>query len=254
MDAELKNYWDHSSENYNHIIHDELKSFRTKAWQNIILKNAPQKVKMDVLDVGTGPGFFAVILSKKGHRVTAIDASPEMLHKAKINAEQYRVDVQFHLVEGSELAFEDSSFDLIVSRNVTWALTEPIMAYKEWLRILRPGGRVLIFDANWHHHRFDSQLAEEMRWREQQCIEIYGSTFSDDTGHRQMNVEYLPLTRVMRPEWDKNILNILEYVNISTEENIIENLWDDKEKLLYGATPLFMIKAEKMGEKAVSEG
>ena len=69
-----------------------------------------------------------------------------------------------------------------------------------------------------------------------------------------MNVEYLPLTRVMRPEWDKNILNILEYVNISTEENIIENLWDDKEKLLYGATPLFMIKAEKMGEKAVSEG
>ena len=245
MNTELKSYWNNSSNNYDNIIHDELKSFRKREWQKMILKNAPNKPELDILDVGTGPGFFAVILAKKGHRVVGRDAALEMIEKAEINAKKNRVEVQFQLVEGSELVFQDNSFDLIVSRNVTWTLTEPITAYKEWFRILRPGGCVLVFDANWNRYRFDQKLAEETNKREQLCMEIYGSTFSEDTGHKQMNVDYLPLTRVMRPEWDRNILTILGYVNISTDENIIENLWDDKEKLLYGATPLFMVKAEK---------
>ena len=46
----------------------------------------------------------------------------------------------------------DNTFDMIVSRNVTWNLEHPDRAYYEWMRVLKPGGVLLNFDANWYHH------------------------------------------------------------------------------------------------------
>lgn len=41
------------------------------------------------------------------------------------------------------------------------------------------------------------------------------------------------------------LLDGIGFVNISTERNIIQEMWDEKEILLYGNTPMFMIRAEK---------
>ena len=53
------------------------------------------------------------------------------------------------------------------------------------------------------------------------------------------------LGTVLRPKWDLPILKSLGFCNVFAEENVSDTLWDDKEKLLYGETPLFMISAEK---------
>ena len=47
------------------------------------------------------------------------------------------------------------------------------------------------------------------------------------------------------PDWDMGLLEGIGYKKISCERSIIEEMWDEKEKLLYGNTPMFMIRAEK---------
>ena len=59
------------------------------------------------------------------------------------------------------IAFADETFDAVVSRNLTWNLEDPEQAYKEWMRVLKKGGILLNYDANWYHHLFDAEKREE---------------------------------------------------------------------------------------------
>jgi ubiquinone/menaquinone biosynthesis C-methylase UbiE len=246
LQKEMAEYWSQGSLNYDHIIQCELESFRPKQWQKLILGQAPKKDSLDVLDVGCGPGFFSIILSQAGHRATGIDCSTGMLEKAQQNAEFSGVSPTFLQLDSTELPFPDSSFDLVVSRNVTWTLSDPLEVYREWQRVLNPGGVLLIFDANWHLHHYDEVLMEEVKRREELCIQKYGSTF--DGGKRptvSIDIDLLPLSSIKRPYWDVEQLAKLGFSEVYSVLDITESLWDDKEKLLYGATPMFMVKASR---------
>ena len=67
-----------SSKGYQSGVRKEL-SEQTSIWISKILEYAPDKKKLDVLDVGTGPGFFAISLARLGHNVSAIDVTPDMI-------------------------------------------------------------------------------------------------------------------------------------------------------------------------------
>ena len=110
-----------------------------------------------VLDIGTGPGFFAILLSEMGFCVTAVDLTPAMLDEARRNAGRLAEKIRFLEMNAEQLDFPDDSFDVIVSRNLTWNLPHPEKAYAEWSRVLRPGGLLLNFDANWYSYLFDSE-------------------------------------------------------------------------------------------------
>jgi ubiquinone/menaquinone biosynthesis C-methylase UbiE len=244
LQKEMTEYWSQGSLNYDHIIQCELESFRPKKWQKLILGQAPKKNSLDVLDVGCGPGFFSIILSQAGHRVTGVDCSTGMLEKARQNAEFLGVSPIFLQLDCTELPFPDSSFDLVVSRNVTWTLSDPLAVYREWQRVLNPGGVLLIFDANWNLHYYDESLMEEVQRREKLCIEKYGSTFDGDKPPTvRIDYDLLPLSSIKRPAWDVEQLTKLGFSEVYSVLDITESLWDDKEKLLYGATPMFMVKA-----------
>ena len=145
----IKN-WTESSGNYSKLIERELASFKRQAWTELILANAGKSGKLKILDVGTGPGFFTIIMSMAGNDVTAIDCTQAMLDEAQNNAKRNGVSPRFLLSDTQETPFDDESFDLIISRNVAWTILDAEKAYAEWRRILRPDGRVLIFDANWN--------------------------------------------------------------------------------------------------------
>ena len=78
-------YWQ-NGEGYDRYIQSELSSFRKEAWKRQLRARLSAETPLDILDVGTGPGFFACILSEEGHRVTGIDASEGMLSCARKNA------------------------------------------------------------------------------------------------------------------------------------------------------------------------
>lgn len=246
MENNMSHYWTQAAENYGKIIDDELNSFRPEVWKAIILGEVATPNQLKILDVGTGPGFFSIILSQAGHEVTGIDCSEGMLEIAKKNAKKHGVWPVLKMMDSHALNFKDNSFDLILSRNVTWTLKNPTAVYESWHRILKPGGKLLIFDANWHHHFFDAVLMEEVKVREQRCLEIFGSTFSDSKSQEeQINIELLPLSKVIRPDWDINALKGCSFIGVDYIRDITEKIWDAKEKMLFGASPMFMISAVK---------
>ena len=63
-----------------------------KLWWDILAANLPEGEHLRVLDVGTGPGFFAILLAEMGHAVTAVDYTPAMLEDA-IRCQRFSLSV-----------------------------------------------------------------------------------------------------------------------------------------------------------------
>ena len=104
-----------------------------------------------VLDVGTGPGYLALAASSlvgPGGVAVGIDASPEMIVRARELAARAGSAAEFRLASAAALPFEDGSFDVVVSRLVLHHLPGEVKtkALAEMLRVLRPGGRLLVAD------------------------------------------------------------------------------------------------------------
>ena len=90
---------------------------------------------VDVLDVGTGTGRAALVLAEAGARVTAVDASAEMLRVAEARARARRSSVVFGLGDAHHLAFESGAFETVVSLRV-------LMHTPDWRRCVAEACRV----------------------------------------------------------------------------------------------------------------
>ncbi len=161
----IEQNWSEESSAYSQSVREDLDTEKRTVWTNLILQYAPSKEHLDFLDIGTGPGFFPIILTKAGHHVTGIDCVEDMLLEAKRNAEAEQVSPTLLLADSHALPFPDNHFDCVISRNVTWTLIDAEQSYREWLRVLRPGGKILIFDANWNlrYLRKQRHIAEMYR-------------------------------------------------------------------------------------------
>ncbi|NLH02131.1 MAG: class I SAM-dependent methyltransferase [Clostridiales bacterium] len=240
----IQQYWGAAAPDFSQLIYEDLQPERKKVWLNKILSNAPQKEQMDILDAGTGPGYFAIILSEAGHRVTAIDCTEEMILEAKKNLDKANVSARLLIMDSQHLNFGEESFDLIVSRNVVWTLCDPVGAYREWLRVLRPGGRIIIFDANYGMYCFDKKIEEQKKSDEALYRQLYGSLPKKRV---QMNeyFERMYLSDKKRPDWDENILNLLG-AKTFIERDVSYELIPPPRRLLNASSPLFMVVAEKI--------
>jgi SAM-dependent methyltransferase len=103
----------------------------------------------DVLDVGCGTGYMARTIAGLGHRVTAIDLAPAMLEVARADAAERGPRIDYREGDAVEPPFAPASFDVVASRHVLWTLRDPGLAFRNWKRLLRPGGRVVAVDGLW---------------------------------------------------------------------------------------------------------
>lgn len=244
----IQDYWTVRSESYSKQNLDEMNNWKREAWRKHILEAAPAKTTLDILDVGTGPGFFAINLALAGHRVTAVDVTEEMLNFARKNAEAYGADVTFSRQNGDTLSFPDASFDLIVNRNVIWNLERPEEALKEWKRVLRPGGRIVYFDANWYLYLFDEKVAKEKEDTHKAAANHADQMPEEKTRMLEDIARALPLSKVYRPEWDAETVRKLGMKLIRIQDDIGPDLLDEQQRLEYRANPMFMVCAEKGAE------
>ncbi len=98
-----------------------------------------------VLDVGTGTGFLALLLSKLGYAASGVDIAADMLAQGAEKAKCFGLQVDFQEAACERLPYADETFDAVVNCRVMWTLTAPEEAVREWKRVLKPGGKVISF-------------------------------------------------------------------------------------------------------------
>jgi ubiquinone/menaquinone biosynthesis C-methylase UbiE len=110
------------------------------ALSKVILSTPGQKI----VDMGTGPGIFSILFALMGHASVGLDFSETMLAKATDVAGKMGVFCEFIQGDAEKPEFESASVDVITTRALLWTLPRPGFALREWNRILKPGGRVIV--------------------------------------------------------------------------------------------------------------
>ncbi len=187
--------------------------------------------------MGCGAGFFSILLAKLGHEVTGIDLTPDMIIHSRELAKEENASCTFEVMDAENPDFPDGTFDVIVSRNLTWTLPDAARAYKEWIRVLKTGGILINADANYGADDFSDTadlpanhahftVGDAMM---QECEEI----------KRQ-----LPISSYVRPAWDLETLGKLGINRFSIDLGISSRIYTKKDEF-YNPTPMFLICGEK---------
>jgi ubiquinone/menaquinone biosynthesis C-methylase UbiE len=101
-----------------------------------------------VLDVGTGPGMLLKELADRRPdlRLAGVDLSADMIEVAGRNLSDVRPRPELRVADAADLPLEASSFDIVVSTLSSHYWKGPAAAAAEIARVLRPGGRLLVYD------------------------------------------------------------------------------------------------------------
>ena len=245
----IEQYWTRRASSYTEVVKKNLADGWDSKWADELIKNFPKTEGryLKVLDIGTGPGFYAIILASRGYDVTAVDLSEGMLEQAKANAGELAEKIRFLKMDAQTLEFPDNEFDVIVTRNLTWKLPDPVKAYGEGRRVMRDGGVMLNIDSNWYAYLFDEKKKNEKQ-AERDCtvqagVEDYESY--DESWLMENISRTLPMGKLPRPHWDAVTLLNLGFKNVSADTSVSRRLWSREEMLNYASTPCFLIRAVK---------
>ena len=147
--------------------------------------------------------------------------------------------IDFRQMDAQALDFADDTFDVVLSRNLTWTLPEPEKAYAQWHRVLKPGGTLLNFDADY---------AENVRSESTQNCSVAPDSPYGHVGMTQALVdENNAITLAMdvgqkRPEWDIAILKKLGFTDCRADLTVGQRVLEDADLV---NAPMFGIYARK---------
>jgi ubiquinone/menaquinone biosynthesis C-methylase UbiE len=103
-----------------------------------------------VLEIGGGAGHGAVLLARRapGVSITGADIDPAMVARATARVARNRLEdrVRFEIADVARLPHSDSSIDLVLSSFSMHHWQDPAKAFAEIHRVLRPGGRAILYD------------------------------------------------------------------------------------------------------------
>lgn len=243
----IASYWNIRSSTYTNGINGFDEEERA-VWKQIFEKFLSSNERLNVLDVGTGAGFLALLFAEMGHKVTGVDLSLGMLEKAKNNAQNMGFNIDFFHGDAEKLPFEDSSFDLVTNKFLLWTLQQPECAVREWKRVLKPGGMVLAIDGDW----FDPQPSKRIKrtvyeWTDKLTKKNqHNSVFKDYYGPIRSS---LPLYEEISPKKASILLSENGFVNTSINPLLeIQKFKESKQSFpqkVLGTNSIFLISGQK---------
>jgi ubiquinone/menaquinone biosynthesis C-methylase UbiE len=147
-------YFEQVAENW-----DEMSAkYFNSAIREAAIAKAYLRPEMVVADIGSGTGYLAAALAPIVRQVHVVDRSPAMLDVAKKNLNAFS-NIEYHQSEGTNLPFDADRLDAVFANMYLHHMADPAAAIREMVRVLRPGGRLVITDKDAHAH---SWLKEEM--------------------------------------------------------------------------------------------
>lgn len=134
------------------------------------------------------------MLAKHGATVTGIDLLPFRLAEAEARAREHCVtdSVQFALMDAMQLAFEDNTFDFIISKSVL-VFTDHERAARECYRVLKPGGKAIFVEnmrchpAVWLYRKFFLKYSANLHYFSMADVKRFGNHF-DLLQHREFHL------------------------------------------------------------------
>jgi ubiquinone/menaquinone biosynthesis C-methylase UbiE len=113
-------------------------------------------------DIGTGTGFVTEGLLQKGLNVIAVDQSEEMIDQMKQKFKDFE-GIDYRQGEAKNLPIDNDTVDYAMANMYLHHVNDPLVATKEMVRILKPGGKLVITDLDEHNHEF-LRLEQHDRW------------------------------------------------------------------------------------------
>jgi SAM-dependent methyltransferase len=112
-----------------------------------LVKYARVHSAQTILDVACGTGVVAITCARRGARVTGLDLTPELIERARENAQIANVTVEWHEGDAEQLPFADATFDVVLSQFGHIFAPRPDVAIGQMLRVLKRGGTIAF--ASW---------------------------------------------------------------------------------------------------------
>jgi len=125
---------------YDSFLTGPIEDFRKKSIARI--KNTADK---HIFISGIGTGLDIPYLPENAC-YTGTDITPAMLNRAQRRAQDFSVDIKFQLADSQNLPFEHNSFDAVIMHLILAVVPKPELALQEACRVLKPGGKIYIFD------------------------------------------------------------------------------------------------------------
>lgn len=221
IEERIRSYWTARSHDFGEVRKNELENDMGRRWLEEIERHLPTGRELRILDVGTGTGFFAILLAQAGHRTEGIDLTPSMLDEARRQSAALGLNITYKEMDAQALSYDDGSFDAVISRNLTWTLPDPEQAYREWARVLRPGGVLLNFDADYAAH-VRSMSAQN---RQVAADSPYGHIGMTDALQKENDEITLAVdTGKQRPDWDLQVLEKLGFSKLYADREVGERI------------------------------
>ena len=234
----IAGYWSKRSDSFQAQRRAELHSSMADRWLLEIQKYLPQR-RLKILDVGCGSGFFTILLGKQGHEVLGTDLTPDMIEKSRELAKEEGVDCKFEIMDAENLDLPDETFDVVISRNLTWTLPDAGHAYEEWCRVLKKGGVLLNFDANYGAY----DATDTASLPEQHSHNMLGMEMLKENEDIK---KQLPISSYIRPAWDVETLGKLGVQEISLDLGVGKRIYVEKDEF-YNPAPIFTLCGKKEG-------
>jgi ubiquinone/menaquinone biosynthesis C-methylase UbiE len=189
--------------------------FRFRPWAETLLDSAGLRSGMRLLDVACGTGIVARVAAgrlQKNGIVAGIDMNPAMIDVARSAAAAEGFDIEWHVGLASELPFPDESFDVVTIQQGLQFFPDKPAALRECLRVLAPGGRIVV--GIW------STLEK------QGVQQAYAEAIERVTGTPSMHAPYGTTT----PQEMQDLIDGAGFADVSVEEVTIQLSYDQPER------------------------
>ncbi len=160
---EIKAYWSARAETFDRSPgHEVFSESEREAWHRLIVKHLGPGEGRRALDLASGTGVISHLMDDLGFKVTGLDWAEPMLERARAKANSRGRTISFHMADVENTMEPDRAYDVIVTRHLVWTLVDPEKAFAEWIRVLKPGGTLLIVDGDFVSASFAGRLVRRV--------------------------------------------------------------------------------------------
>ena len=146
---EIREFWSERAATFdNSVGHEIFSDAERRGWHRLFEKHLGRGEGRTALDLACGTAVISHLLDDLGFAVTGADWSEAMLEQARNKAQKRGRDIRFIMRDAENTMEPRESYDVITNRHLVWTLVDPKACFAEWFELLKPGGKVLILDAN----------------------------------------------------------------------------------------------------------